>query len=236
MTKKRFALGNSLTDDCGVQFITGMDYHLRGGESITGFYADPDEGETDTFNPYRWSEAFTTNQYDYIGVQPYNETKTGLIAALESMLAAQPNAIIVLHDSTFPFGSWDTYWNTALADGTNGKANQDDIRRLIGESFPNQRIRETNVADIFNDIIEDGVIPIEDLHRDGTHWSFDISRCIGHNAYRAAMRLPYLTLAQWNALATANPSSFATVTAEQHAYIIQMVNARTPGFYAYTGD
>ena len=181
LSQPLYSIGNSLTFDALRHFGGSFEQTINCNQNLDTIFNNP----SDTCLPQRaesvpWDEAFATEEFEFVTVQPFRGTSLSQdVAAISEWMRLQPEATFIVHTGWTTPGlresDFDAPLNPELL--SYGPAYFDALIEELESAFPGRTIASTNVIGTLDDIandIEAGVGPIESiesLYRDAIHFN-----------------------------------------------------------------
>ena len=215
--KQVMCIGNSLTADCEPSYLESSDHHVYSGQNLDTIYNNPDDITGGT----NWDVALAANTYDYLLLQPYNgTTQSEDIAVIESWMALQPDAIIVIHTGWPTLTNFLSDYHITYTPDNLMTISPSYMTQLVAEledRNPTRTFISTNVIEhLYSIWYHSPVGPfdeIDDLYRDDPHLTLQAGRYLAHNLTRKAIGQSY----------PANPSDHFTLTADEKTYLDRLI-------------
>jgi hypothetical protein len=190
-----YSIGNSLTNDALPNNLDGnVDYHIYSSRNLQYIFDHPTEqSSTTTYSSLPWETAFSTNQYDWITVQPFSGTTLQQdVAVISHWMDMQPNANFVIHPAWTAFASFPSDYEAGNPDDNMRPSPEyiADLTAALETQHPGREIVSTRSNDLLYSIhldIESDIGPFEslaDIGRDYVHMDRQIGRYLMHNALR----------------------------------------------------
>ena len=176
-----YSIGNSLTFDALRRFAGDFDHTINCNQNLDRIFNNPEQTCVPTLEGARpWDDAFATESYDFVTVQPFVGTSLSQdVAAISAWMTLQPDAQFIIHTGWTSAGARESQFNAPLDPGrlSYGPAYFDELIYQLESAFPGRRVASTNIIGTLDDIADDiaaGVSPITsiaDFYRDPIHFN-----------------------------------------------------------------
>jgi hypothetical protein len=195
---KIYLIGNSLTWDTLPGLLDGdVQWHVDCGKNLKYIHDHP--GSPCVKTSTLWPQAFKSQQYDLLSVQPHMGTSLAEdVAVISTWLKQQPAAILILHTGWSRAAEFEATYHA----GNSGKQMTHApeyfhaLKERLLELHPGLEIRSTAAIDVLEGIyhdIEQQRAPFksfDELYRDSIHMTTETGRYLMHNLMRIALGQP----------------------------------------------
>ncbi len=176
-----YSIGNSLTFDALRRFGGSYDHTINCNQNLDRIFNNPEQSCVSSLpGAVPWDEAFASESYDFVTVQPFVGTSLSQdVAAISTWLALQPDAQFIIHTGWTTAGSRASQYNAPLDPAllSYGPAYFNELIGQLELAFPGRQIASTNIIGILDDIASDiaagssPITSIADLYRDSIHFN-----------------------------------------------------------------
>lgn len=194
---RTYLIGNSLTWDTLPTRLDGeVKFHVDCGKSLPFIYSNPEKPcvEASTI----WPIGLRLGPWDYLVVQPfYGSTLADDLRVIESWLADQPRATLVLHSGwAEEVNHRKELMETSSEKMTHSDVYFDKIEAELKSRHPDLTILRTDAYKLLETIdkaIIDGKSPfkeLKELYRDPIHMTHELGQPMMHNLMRKTLGQP----------------------------------------------
>jgi hypothetical protein len=191
-------IGNSLTWDTLPGLLDGdVQWHVDCGKNLKYIHDHPASPcvKTSTL----WPQAFKSQQYDLLTVQPHMGTSLAEdVAVISTWIKQQPSAILILHTGWSRAAEFEATYHAGNSGDqmTHAPEYFQALKARLVELHPGLEIRSTAAIDVLEEIyheIEQQRAPFksfDELYRDSIHMTTETGRYLMHNLMRIALGQP----------------------------------------------